>query len=97
MTVNTEGTSVQQTNHVAVQRPPGPIQSAGSRRTVTITPISVNALPCGGSTVPKSPTVIKKVLLKAVSRVGKNGFKMFTLRNIDCNKVRSRDDLSGEI
>ena len=97
VTVNTEGTSVQQANHVAVQRPPSPIKSAGARRPVTITPISVNTLPCSVSTVPKTSTVIDKVLLKAVSRAGKNIFKMFTLRNIDCGKVRSRDDLSDEI
>ena len=59
VTVNTEGTSVQQANHVAVQRPP---QSAVPRRPVTITPISVNTLPCSVSTVPKTPTVIEKVL-----------------------------------
>ena len=82
---------------MAVQWPPGPIKSAGVRRPVTITPISVNTLPCSVSTVPKTSTVIDKVLLKAVSRAGKNIFKMFTLRNIDCSKVRSRDDLSDEI
>ena len=97
VTVNTEGTSVQQANHVAVQQPPGPIKSAGARRPVTITPISVNTLPCSVSTVPTTSTVIDKVLLKAVSRAGKNIFKMFTLRNIDCSKVRSRDDLSDKI
>ena len=37
------------------------------------------------------------VLLKAVSRAGKTGFKMFILRNIDCNKISSRDDLICQI
>ena len=97
VTVNTEGTSVASQPRVTVQRPP--VQIGGSRRPVTITPISINtgALPCNVSTIPTSPTVIEKVLLKAVSRAGKTGFKMFTLRNIDCNKISSRDDLIREI
>ena len=38
-----------------------------------------------------------KVLLKAVSKVGKSGSKMFTLHSIDSGKVASCDTLKTEI
>ena len=47
--------------------------------------------------VPKMPSVIQKVLLKAISKVGNSGSKMFTLRSIDSVKVASRDTLKAEI
>jgi hypothetical protein len=40
--------------------------------------------------------IIDKVILKAVSKTGKN-YKLFTLRSIDCNKVVSREDLKAII
>ena len=69
VTVNTEGTSVASQPRVTVQRPP--IQIGGSRRPVTITPISVNTgtLPCNVSTIPTSPTVIEKVLFQGQERL----------------------------
>ena len=66
---------------------------AGTRKPVTITPISSLPPP----SIPKPPSVIQKVLLKAVSKVGKSGAKMFTLRGIDSSKVASRDNLKAEI
>ena len=65
----------------------------GTRQPVTITPISPFVPPA----TPKPPVIIQKVLLKAVSKVGKQVSKMFTLRNIDVNKIVSRDNLMGEI
>ena len=50
----------------------------GTRQPVTITPISPFVPPA----TPKPPVIIQKVLLKAVSKVGKQVSKMFTLRNI---------------
>ena len=64
-----------------------PAPGAGTRQPVTITPISPFVPPA----TPKPPIVIQKVLLKTVSKVGKNVSKMFTLRNM------SRDNLKGEI
>ena len=47
--------------------------------------------------VPKMPSVIQKVLIKSISKVGNSGSKMFTLRSIDSVKVASRDTLKAEI
>ena len=67
--------------------------SAGTRQPVTITLTSSLPPP----SVPKPPSVIQKVLLKAVSKVGKSGAKMFTLCGIDSSKVASHDNLKAEI
>ena len=65
----------------------------GMRQPVTITPISPFVPPASS----KPPVIIQKVLLKAVSKVGKQVSKMFTLRNIDIDKIVSRDNLKEEI
>jgi hypothetical protein len=77
--------------HVPV--PPVQPGAPGTRQPVTITPIS----PFVPTAIPKPPIVIQKVVLKAVSKVGKNVSKMFTLRNIDVDKIVSCDNLTGEI
>ena len=63
----------------------------GTQQPVTITPISPFVPPA----TPKPPIIIQKVLQRAVSKVGKQVLKMFTLRNIDVNKIVSRDNLMG--
>ena len=70
-----------------------PAPGAGTRQPVTITLISPFVLPA----TPKPPIVTQKVLLKAVSKVGKNVSKVFTQHNIDIDKIVSCDNLKGEI
>ena len=64
-----------------------------TRQPVRITPISPFVPPA----TPEPPVIIQKVLLKAVSKVGKQASKTFTLRNIDIDKILSCDNLMGEI
>ena len=99
VTVNNETESIQAlagapTTCVIIEPPPH-TQHNGStiRQPVTITPIS-SFPPCS---VPEPPSVIQKVLLKAVSKGGKSGSKMFTLHSIDSGKVASRVTLKTEI
>ena len=58
-------------------------------RQVLVTPLTVPAR--------TRPTLIDKVLLKAVSKTGKKEAKIFTMRSIDTEKIISRDALKTAI
>ena len=68
---------------------PGPLLSAPTPRQVLVTPLTVPAR--------ARPTLIDKVLLKAVSKTGKKEAKIFTMRSIDTDKIVSRDALKTAI
>ena len=57
-------------------------------RTVLVTPVPPGSTP--------RPEYISKLMLKAVSKVGKNS-KLFTLRNVNMNLVRSCEQLKATI
>lgn len=60
----------------------------GQPRQVLVTPLA------SGPT--QAPTVVEKVLLKAVSKTGK-GSKLFTLRGLDTGKLMSCDNVKHTI
>ena len=65
---------------------PGPLLHAPMPRQVLVTPLTVRAR--------AKPTLINKVLLKAVSKMGKKEAKIFTMRSIDAEEIVSRDALN---
>ena len=68
---------------------PRPLLRARTPRQVLVTPLTVPAR--------ARPTLIDKVLLKAVSKTGKKEAKIFTMRSIDTEKIVSRDALKTAI
>ena len=62
---------------------PGPLLHAPMPRQVLVTPLTVPTR--------ARPTLINKVLLKAVSKTGKKEAKIFTMRSIDTDKIVLRD------
>ena len=72
--------------------PRATVMAPGQQRPVFVTPLSSTH-----SLATSAPKSIPKVLLKAVAKVGKSSPKMFTLRNIDCGKVTTREHLQNVI